>query len=342
MIRITPTTPKVTDRPATPRRRAIAGLATLGLAAAATGARSQSAWPDRPVRFIVNAPPGGTADIAARIVGEGLSPSLGRPIVVESKAGGSGMIGVQELMRSPADGHTFLVSVNGAFTEVPHSVKFPGDPVKDIRPIADIYFGSLLLVGNASVPAKTLPELIAWVKSQPNGVSYASYSPGTLSHIHGLQLARNAGIELNHVGYRGSPPAMQDLLGGQVPLMFNSVANVLPNLKDGRLRAFAIASGSRSEFLPEVPTFAELGYPDLQATVWMGLWSMPQVPTAIQSRMQEEVRRLLGRPEVRKRFGELAFTPAQPRSPDELAQSIAADHERAGAILRSVGYKPGS
>ena len=309
MIRITPTTPKVTDRPATPRRRAIAGLATLGLAAAATGARSQSAWPDRPVRFIVNAPPGGTADIAARIVGEGLSPSLGRPIVVESKAGGSGTIGLQEMLRAPADGHAFLVAVNGAVTEVPHSMKFPVNPLRDVRPIVDVTVGSLLLVGHPSIPARTLPELIDWVRRQPQGASYASYSPGTLSHILGLQLAKAAGLSLNHVGYRGSPPAMQDLLAGTVPLMFNSVGNVLAQLKDGRLRAFAVAAPARVDLVPEVPTFAELGYTDLQASTWIGIWSAPQVPEAIVQRIHAETAKLLARPEVRQRMRDTGRAP---------------------------------
>lgn len=180
------------SRPRFPRRRALSALA--GSAALAVSPRlSAQSWPERPIRFIVNAPPGGTADIAARIVSEGLSPVLGRPIIVESKAGASGTIGLQEMLRAPADGHTFLVAVNGAMTEVPHSMKFPVDPLKDVRPIVDVTVGSLLLVGHPSIPARTLPELIDWVRRQPQGASYASYSPGTLSHILGLRWRRRRG-----------------------------------------------------------------------------------------------------------------------------------------------------
>ena len=322
-----------------PRRRALAALGGAAALAAAPSAFAQ-AWPERPIRLIVNAPPGGTADIAARLVGEGLSPALGRPVVVDNKAGGSGVIGLQELLRAPADGHTFLVAVNGAMTEVPHSVKFPIDPLKDVKPIVDVTVGSLLLVGHPSLPARTLPELVDWIRRQPQGVSYASYSPGTLSHILGLQLNKAAGLAMNHVGYRGSPPAMQDLLGGTVPLMFNSVGNVLAQLKDGKLRAFAIAAPARSELVPDVPTFAEMGYPILQASTWIGLWCAPQVPAPIVQRMHAETAKLLARPELRQRMRDIGLTAASGRGPDELARSVAADFEAAGAILRSVGFKP--
>ena len=301
----------VTSRPRPARRRTLSALVGTVPLVLARRASAQT-WPERPIRFIVNAPPGGTADIAARIVAEGLSPVLGRPIVVESKAGGSGTIGLQEMLRAPADGHAFLVAVNGAVTEVPHSMKFPVNPLRDVRPIVDVTVGSLLLVGHPSIPARTLPELIDWVRRQPQGASYASYSPGTLSHILGLQLAKAAGLSLNHVGYRGSPPAMQDLLAGTVPLMFNSVGNVLAQLKDGRLRAFAVAAPARVDLVPEVPTFAELGYTDLQASTWIGIWSAPQVPEAIVQRIHAETAKLLARPEVRQRMRDIGRAPRRP------------------------------
>lgn len=323
--------------------RTLGALSTLGAGPLLTpgAAWSQAVWPDRPIRFVVNAPPGGTADIAARLAGEGISPALGKPVVVELKAGGSGMIGIQEVLRAPADGYTFLVSVNGVVTEVPHTVKFPGDPLKDLRPVADIFTGTLLLVGNPSVPARTFAELLNWVRSQPKGVSYGSYSAGTASHLLGVQLARATGLNFNHVGYRGSPPAMQDLLGGQIPLMFNSVANVLPQLRDNRLRPFAVAAPKRSEFLPDVPTFAELGFPEMIATTWIGLWATPGVPTAVTDRMHEELRKWLQRVEVRKRMLDMAATPAQPRSAEELARQNALDFEHTAALLKAIGYKPG-
>jgi len=327
------------------RRRLCAAAAGLALPAASwlaprAASAQAAAWPQKPVRLVVNAPPGGTADIAARILGEGMSAAFGQPFIVDAKGGGSGTIGIMDVLRSPPDGYTLLVSVDAAFTEVPHSVKVSFDPLKDMRPVADIYLGSLLLIGNDSVPAKTLPELLDWIKRQPGGVNYASYSAGTSSHYLGAQLAKAANLSLNHIPYRGSPPAMQDLLGGQVPLMFNGIGNVLPQLKSGKIRVYAIAAEQRSEFLPEVPTFKELGYPDLMSLVWMGLWAQPQVPATIVERLHAEVARILARPETRQRFKEIGFTPAAPRRTDELARAVQADYQRAGTILRSLGVMP--
>jgi tripartite-type tricarboxylate transporter receptor subunit TctC len=322
------------------RRRTLGTLGAVAGLAAAPRVFAQQPWPERPIRFIVNAPPGGTADVVARFLGEGLSPVLGRPVVVENKAGGSGTIGLQEMLRAPPDGHAFMVAVNGAVTEIPHSMKFPVDPLKDVRPVVDVTVGSLLLVSHPSVPARTLPELVEWVRSQPQGVSYASYSPGSLSHILGVQFARAANLQLTHVGYRGSPPAMQDLLAGTVPLMFNSVGNVIAQLRERKLRAYAIAATERSDMLPELPTFPELGYPALQASTWIGLWCAPQVPAAIVQRMHAETARWLTRDDTRQRMRDIGMTPARARGPDDLARSVAADFETMGSVLRSIGFRP--
>lgn len=325
--------------PSPRRRRALASFGAAGALAAAPRAFAQT-WPERPIRFIVNAPPGGTADVVARLLGEGLSPVLGRPVVVENKAGGSGTIGLQEMLRAPADGHAFMVAVNGAVTEIPHSMKFPVDPLKDVRPVVDVTVGSLLLVSHPSVPARNLAELVDWIRSQPQGVSYASYSPGSLSHILGVQFAKAANLQMTHVGYRGSPPAMQDLLAGTVPLMFNSVGNVLAQLRDRRLRAYAIAATERSDMLPELQTFPELGYPTLSASTWIGLWCAPQVPAAIVQRVHAETARWLARDDVKQRMRDVGLSPGRGRGPDELARSVAADFEAMGSVLRSIGFKP--
>ena len=327
------------------RRRVCAAAAGLALPTAAwltprMASAQAGTWPQRPVRLVVNAPAGGTADVAARIIGEGMSTAFGQPFIVDAKGGGSGTIGIMDVLRAPPDGYTLLVSVDAAFTEVPHSVKVSFDPLKDMRPVADIYLGSLVLIGNDTVPAKTLPELLDWIRRQPAGTNYASYSAGTSSHYMGAQLAKAANVSLNHIPYRGSPPAMQDLLGGQVPLMFNGIGNVLPQLKTGKIRVYAIAAEQRSEFLPEVPTFKELGYPDLMSLVWMGLWAQPQVPAPIVERLHAEVARILAQPATRQRFKEIGFTPAAPRRSDELARAVQADYQRAGAILRNLGVTP--
>ena len=197
-----------------------------------------------------------------------------------------------------------------------------------------------MLVGNPGVPARTLPELIAHVKAHPGKVSYASYTAGTLSHVLGLQLNKAAGIDMLHVGYKGSTPALQDVMGDHVPLMFDGIPTSLPLLKSGRIKAFAISTPRRSALLPDVPTFRELGYPQLEAVAWMGLWCKPEVPAALQQRVREAALKALGQPGVRERLAEIGFEPGQPRPVDELSKSLHADYERMGALLKAIDFKP--
>jgi len=219
-------------------------------------------------------------------------------------------------------------------------VKLKIDMAKSIKPIAEIARGGLVLVGNPSFPAKTLPELVAYAKANPGKVSYASYSPGTLSHVLGLLLNQTAGIDLLHVGYKGSSPALTDVMGGHVPLMFDGIGTSLPLIKAGKLKAFAVSTPKRSPVLPDVPTFAELGYPKLEALGWMGLWCPPDVPAPVQQRAREAALRALGQTGVRERLLELGFDVGAPRSVAEMEAGLAADYERVGAVLKGIGFKP--
>lgn len=316
-----------------------AGLTGAGRAANAQGS-STAGWPARPVRLVVNGAGGGSTDVSARILGEALGNALGKPFVVDIKAGGSGTIGAMEALKSPPDGHTFLMSIGAVMTEVPHSVKMPFDPLKDFRAVAELWHGPLLLIGNNQVPAKTFPELLAWIKAQPKGVSIANYSAGTASHLMGVVLAREAGIELNHVSYRGAPPATTDLIAGQLPLMFTGLSVSYAQLKAGAVRPYAVAASKRSELLPDVPTFAELGYPKVEGGSWMALWTQPQVPTAIQERLRQEIDKALARPDVVERFRNMGTLPGRGANADGLARAIAREYEQTGALLRSIGYKP--
>jgi tripartite-type tricarboxylate transporter receptor subunit TctC len=178
------------------------------------------------------------------------------------------------------------------------------------------------------------------VKANPGKVNYASYSAGTSSHVLGLQLNQAAGIDMVHVGYKGSTPALQDVMGGHVPLMFDGIATSLPYLKAGKIKAFAISLPKRSALLPDVPTFTELGYPKMEAVAWMGLWSKPDVPAAVQAQVRGAVLKALAQPAVRERLAEVGFEPGQPRSTDELSRGLKADFERMGALLKSIDFKP--
>ncbi|MBT2303874.1 tripartite tricarboxylate transporter substrate binding protein [Variovorax paradoxus] len=213
--------------------------------------------------------------------------------------------------QAPHDGYTVLVGVNSLVSEIPHIIKMRNDMSKEIKPLVELGRGGLVMVGGPGVPAKNFGELMSWIKTNPGKVSYASYTPGTVSHVIGLQLNKAAGLDMTHVGYKGSTPALTDVVGGHVPLMFDGMATSLPMIKSGKIKAFAVSTPKRSPLLPEVPTFAELGYPQLETVAWMGLWVKPDVPAAMQNSIREE-----------------------------LSKSLSADYRRVGEVLKSIDFKP--
>jgi tripartite-type tricarboxylate transporter receptor subunit TctC len=261
-------------------------------------------------------------------------------VIVDPKAGAGGVLAVNELSLAARDGHTLLVGVDSLVSEIPHILKLSVTMANEIKPICEVARGGLVLVGNASLPAKTLPELIAYVKSRPGSINYASISAGTRSHVMGLQLNKAAGIDMTHVGYKGSTPALQDLMGGHVQLVFDGMATSIPLIKSGRIKPFAVSTPKRSPLLPDVPTFTELGYPQLETVAWMGLWIKPDTPAALQAQIREAALKALAAPGARERLQEVGFEPPQPRTPDELSAALKADYERVGAVLKSIGFKP--
>ncbi|MDM0117169.1 tripartite tricarboxylate transporter substrate binding protein [Variovorax sp. J22R133] len=314
-------------------------LAGAALALTATSCWAQ-AFPQKPVRLLVTAPAGGTSDMVARMVAEGLSPLLGQPVIVENKPGALGGIAMQDMLSSPHDGHTLVVAPNALVSEVPHTLKPKYDPFKDILPLAELSRSGLVLVSNPSLPAKNLNELITYVKANPGKISYASYSAGTLSHVMGLQMTKVAGIEMTHVGYKGSPPALVDVMGGHVPLMFDGVATSLPMIKSGKIKAYAVSTPRRLGVLPDVPTFTELGFPQLEGTGWIGLFAAADVPALVQEKLHEATLKVLQQPNLRERFKELGQEVGQPLTSSELSASLHKDSVRVGDVLRSVNYKP--
>jgi len=328
-------------------RRRLFIFRLLGLSAAtgagelvALRALAQGKWPDKTVRIIAAGPAGGSADIVARLLGDQLSKQLGQPVIVDPRAGAGGVLAVNELSLAPHDGQTLLVGVDSLVSEIPHILKLSVNMATELKPLAEVARGGLVLVGNAALPARTLPELIAYVKAHPGSVNFASYTAGTRSHVMGLLLNKAAGIDMTHVGYKGSTPALQDLMGGHVQLMFDGMATSLPLIKAGRIKAFGVSTPKRSPLLPEVPTFTELGYPQLETVAWMGLWAKPDTPVAVQAQIREAALKALASPSARERLQEIGFEPPQPRTPDELSASLKVDSERVGAILKSIGFKP--
>ena len=324
--------------------RSLARLASLAFGAALTftaaSAHAQQ-WPQKTLRIVVAGPAGGSADIIARLLADNLGKELGQTVIVDPKPGAGGMLAVSDLSQSPHDGHTLLVAVNSLVSEVPHVMKLRVDMTREVKPVAELARSGLVLVGTPSLPAKDLGQLVAYVKSNPGKVNYASYSAGTVSHVLGLQLNKAAGIDMTHVGYKGSTPALTDVRGGHVPLMFDGLATSIPLINAGKVRAFAVSTPKRSPLLPQVPTFAELGYPQLEAVAWMGLWIKPDVPLPVQARLREAVLKAMAQPSVRDRLQEVGFeTAGNGRTPDELTKVLAVDYERVGKVLQEVGFKP--
>jgi len=321
-----------------PERRQL--LAAVALAALVPSRAAAQGFPSKPLRVVVAGPAGASADLIARLVTEPLAKNLGQTAIVEPKPGAAGAIAVNDLLQAPHDGHTLLVGVNSLVSEIPHIVKLRIDMAKSLRPLAELARGGLVLVGHPIFPAKNLAELVAYVKAHPGKVNVASYSAGTLSHVLGLLLNQAAGIDLLHVGYKGSSPALADVMGNHVPLMFDSIATSLPLIQGGKIKAFAVSTPRRSPVLPDVPTFTELGYPKLEALAWMGLWCPPDVPAATQARVHETALKVLASPAVRERLLELGFDVGAPRSPDEMAAALKVDSDRVGAVLKSIGFQP--
>jgi tripartite-type tricarboxylate transporter receptor subunit TctC len=320
------------------RRTCLLALASL---LACAGAQAQNDWPSRPIRLLVPAPAGGASDVIARAVGESIRKSTGQTVVVDNKPGAGGILAVDALLSAPRDGYTFVLSPNSLVTENPYTYKFRVDLFKDLSPLAEVASVALVLVTNPQLPVRNLGAMVAYVKANPGKVTYASYSPGTLSHIKGMQLNRAAGLDMEHAGYKGSPPALQDLMGGQVQFMFDGMGTSLPLIEAGKLRALAVTAAQRLPFLPDVPTLAELGYGDLTQTMGTSVWSTPDVPSDIRRRFRDELLKAMATPEVKNQLQALGMQAGNPsQSIAELEMQLKRDNERTGQVLRSINYKP--
>jgi len=323
------------------RRLLAKSMVALGFMGMAFCAAAQPGG-DRPLRIIVGVPPGSSTDLIARVFSEGLGKQLGQPVIIENRPGAMGSLATTAFLAAPHDGQTWLLAVNGFFSEAPYTLKPTYDPLKDVVPLVELGGGGLVLVGNASLPPKNLTEMLAWVKANPGKVNYASFSPGSMSHVLGLQLNKAAGLDMLHVGYKGSPPAQQDLMGGQVQFMFDAPPSALPFIKTGKLRAFAVTSPRRMPLLPDVPTMAELGFKDLTRSSWVALWTTPDVPEAARRRVRDAALKALEQPALRTRLLEVGVevNASTPLNSEQMSRQLAIDHAAMGETLKSINYKP--
>jgi tripartite-type tricarboxylate transporter receptor subunit TctC len=294
-------------------------------------------YPARPVRVVVPLSPGGFADTPARMLAPRLSDQLGRQFFVENKPGAGGTIGADFVAKSPADGYTLL------FTGTPHVIsahlykKMPYDALKDFTPISLIASGPYALVVNPNkVPVSSVRELIALAKSQPGKIDFASSGNGSAQHLVSALFNSMAGIELNHVPYKGSGPAMQDLVAGQVGVSFAGIPNVLSHVRAGRLRALAVSTPRRWSELPDIPTVAEAGVPGYEATLWLNVSGPAGLPAEIVERLSAEIAKALQDPEIQKNFRGAGVEPSA-MGPQELARFMRAEHEKWGKVVRDTG-----
>jgi len=319
-------------------RLRIVVTAIAALLATASAAWAQADYPNRPVRLIVGFPPGSSADIAARVVGNRMSQLLGQQVVVESKPGAASSIAAAEVARAPKDGYTLfmLSSANIANELINPALQF--NIVRDFAPVALVNTTAVILTVHPSTGASDLKGLIALAKAKPGELNYASTGPGTAPHLSGELLAQRAGIKIVHVPYKGSPEAATDLLAGRVSMMFSPASAVIAQGKEGKLKLLATATGKRLSILPDVPTMAEAGMPDFETSIWFGLVAPSGTPRPVIDKLAKAVADSTATPEVAKAWEPQGILPLS-AGPDEFGRYIAAEIKRWSMVAESAGLK---
>jgi len=312
-----------------------AGLAVLALSPLAASGE----YPDRPVRLVVPFPPGGGGDVLARTVAPRIAQALGKPIVIENKAGAGGNIGAEYVARAAPDGYTLLYGTNG--TQAINPALYPSlrfDPAKDLVPVSRLTLIATMLIVNDRFPATTVEELTRYAKANPGKINFASAGNGTTSHLAGEMFKSMAGIDIVHVPYRGGALAVTDLISGQVQMMIDVMPNAYPLARDGRVRGIAVATAARYPGAPEYPTIAESGVPGFEASAWDGLFVPAGTPPAVVAMLNAAVRAALEDPQVADALRARGAQPA-PTTPEAFSRFIAESAERWGRAVRASGAK---
>ena len=311
---------------------------TLALAALATGflgsATAQSAYPSKTVTMVVPTAAGGTTDLSARMLAQALGPVLGQTVVVDNKGGGNGNIAASIVKRAEADGYTLLMQYSGYHVISPHITKQKQWDQGDFQPVANIISAPQIIVVRADLPVKTLPELIAYAKANPGKLNYASSGNGSLQHVTGAMLEQQGGIKMVHVPYKGTGPALQDLLGGQVDLTFGTAPPFMPHIASGKLRVLAVTGKQRLPSLPDVPTTAEAGYPKVDATSWFAVFAPAGVSKAVVDKLTADIRTVVQSPTCRQKAQEQGAT-ADYQTPAQLGDKVRADLANWATVVKT-------
>jgi tripartite-type tricarboxylate transporter receptor subunit TctC len=313
--------------------------AALFTVIAAPGTVLAQAFPAKAITIIVPFPPGGVTDPVARMVGQRMSENIKQPVVVENKPGASGIIAAEFVKKQPADGYTVLFGFTGAFAVNPSLYsKLPYDPLKDFQPVTLLINTPHILVVPADSPAKSVKDLVALAKSKSGGLTFASQGIGAGGHLLGEMLKAQTKTNLSHVPYKGSAPALQDMLAGRVDLFFDAVVTSLPFVKDGKLRALAIANKTRSKLLPDLPTMTEAGFPGVEMDQWFGMMVPAGTPQAVVLKLNEEFIKAVRSPDIEKSLTERGLEVVT-NTPDQFTALIKSDTVTLGKVVKQSGAR---
>ena len=305
-----------------------------------TAAAMAQSYPNRPIRFVVPFAPGGSTDTLARTIGQKLTEALRQQVVVDNRSGANGNIGMEIVAHAAPDGYTILLGYIANLGIGPGLyAKLPFDPVRDYAPITQLASSPNILAVHPSLPVKSFREMIAYAKTNPKKLNFASSGVGSIGHLTGELLNRSAGVDMVHVPYKGSGQAVIDLLGGQVQMMFSGMSSVMPHIKAGRLRALAVTGAQRSPAVPDVPTIAESGFPGFAATAWYGVLATAGTPKPIVNRLHDEIVRALALPDVKERLNNVGFELVG-GTPDEFAAFIKSEIAKWAKVVKASGAKP--
>ncbi|MGH8679095.1 MAG: Bug family tripartite tricarboxylate transporter substrate binding protein [Burkholderiales bacterium] len=318
----------------------ISAVVTAGLVAGAPGtAQAQQEFPTKPIHLVVSRPPGSTVDTVGRLLGQKFAEAWGKPVVIDNVAGAAGNIAAERVAKAAPDGYTLALVAEAQIVINPSLYKLAYDPVKDFAPVSQVYMSTYVLVVNNAVPAKSVKELVALAKAQPGGLTFASGGSGSGNHMAAESFKSAAGLDIRHIPYKGVVLAIPDVLGGRVTMMFSPIQNVLPLVREGKLRALAVTSLRRSSVAPELPTIDESGFPGFETTMWGGLLAPARTSATIIRKLHLETVKALALADLRAKLGDLGLEGIG-NSPDEFAAVIKSGIPKWAKVIKASGMKP--